>query len=479
MSTDAAFRFRAGTAVGGGHAIRCMTLAEELARLGWDCMLECNADAPEVVGALRRSSVPIAPLEQGRPVNLVVIDDYGVDATAEQVQRKRTERLFVIDDLADRPHLCETLLDPTPGVAPSMHETNVPAGCRMLLGPRYAPLRPAFRDARQDALARRAPDGINRVLVMPGQVDQADLSSLSLGAIRKALPHAEIDLVLGAGAPHLERLRGEAGKGLTLHVDVDAQAMADLMTRADLAIGAGGGGTLERCALGLPTVLVIVAENQRYVAAGLVEAGAACLVGRIEAIDVDQLAAILAGLADDLPALKAMSDGAAALCDGYGARRFAFACVAPEALKSGAAAVLRKAEIEDAELMFRWQSDPDTRRFARNPEVPAWQDHVAWLRGRLEAEDCVFAIVEEDAVPAGLVRLDRGAHTTEVSIVIAPENRSRGLGRAALGLARNLVPRDRLTAFVKPENTASQRLFADAGYAPAGDGLLHHDSRVA
>ena len=481
MSTDATFRFRANTTVGGGHAIRCMTLAEELAGLGWDCMLECNAEAPEVVGALRRCSVPLAPLEQDRPSRLVVIDDYGVDATTEQGQRARTERLFVIDDLADRWHLCEALLDPTPGVSPSMHETNIPAGCRMLLGPRYAPLRSAFRHARQAALARREPDGINRVLVMPGQADQADLASLSIRAVRAALPHAAIDLVLGAGAPHLKRLRGEAGPGpgLTLHVDIDAAAMADLMTRADLAIGAGGGGALERCALGLPTILVIVAENQRYVAAGLVDAGAARLAGRIEEIDAGHLAAILAGLSDDLSALKAMSDGAVSLCDGHGARRFAMACVAPEPLKSGACVVLRKAELEDAEAMHQWQSDPETRRYARNPEVPDWQEHVAWLKGRLDAEDCLFAIVEEDARPAGLIRLDRGAYGTEVSIVIAPESRGRGLGRAALGLARNLVPRDRLTAFVKPENTASMRLFAHAGYAASDDGLLHHDSKVA
>lgn len=474
MTLDAVFRFRAGAQIGGGHGIRCLSLAEELESLGWNCALECNDGAPDVVGALQRGKVPLASLSSAAPADLLVIDDYGVDSAAENEQRGRTNRLFVIDDLGDRGHTCEALLDPTPGVTPDRHKGNVPANCRMLLGPRFAPLRPAFRQMRPRAQARRGSATVRRVLVMPGQVDQADLATLALHAVRKALPDAAIDMVLGAGAPHRARLEREVGSDLQIHVDIDAEAMADLMTAADLAIGAGGGGALERCALALPTVLVIVADNQKFVAAGLEHAGAARIVGRIENLDCDALATILTGISGDPALLKTMSDQAGALCDGHGTRRFAVAAVAPQSLASGDAVFLRRAESDDAEQMFLWQSDPQTRKFARNPDVPAWDDHVVWLDRRLADENCLFAMVEVKGRAAGLVRIDREAEASEVSIVVAPERRGQGVGKAALALARRLVPRDRLTAFVKPENAASLKLFERAGYELAGDGLLHH-----
>ncbi len=473
MTLDAVFRFRAGTHIGGGHAIRCLSLAEELGSLGWNCALECNDEAPDVVGALRRGTVPLTNLDSATPTDLLVIDDYGVDQVLEREQRGRTNRLLVIDDLGDRRHDCEALLDPTPGVTSDRHISNVPASCRMLLGARYALLRSAFRRRRPQALERRGPDRVGRVLVMPGQVDQADLATLALHAVRSALPEAAIDIVLGAGAPHRTRLEREADSGLTVHVDIDAQAMAVLMTTADLAIGAGGGGALERCALALPTVLVVVADNQKFVAAGLEAAGAARLAGCIECLDSNALASLLASLAADPAGLKAMSEGAGALCDGYGTRRFAMAAVSTQSLASGDTVALRKVETDDAEQMFLWQSAPQTRQFARNPEVPAWDDHVVWLDRRLADEDCLFAMVELDGQAVGLVRLDRRAAGSEVSIVVAPERRGQGVGWAALALVRRLAPRDRLTAFVKPENTASLNLFERAGYVPSGDGLLH------
>ena len=479
MSLDALFRFRAGREIGGGHAIRCLSLAEELHALGWDCALACNAEATQVVGALQRSAVRLADEGADPVTDLLVIDDYGVDAAEEDRQRLRAQRLLVIDDLADHRHLCEILMDPTPGGTAALHAANVPGDCRLLLGPKFAPLRPAFRRARQRALARRGPDGIGRVLVMPGQVDQADLATLAFGAIRQALPDAEIDIVLGAGAPHRARLERDVGAGVAIHVDLDAEAMADLMVAADLAIGAGGGGALERCALALPTVLVIVADNQKHIAAGLDAVGAAHVAGWIADVDRDGLASVLEVLSAEPSRLKAMSDGAGELCDGYGTRRFAIAAVAPFKDSDAGDVMLRRAEAGDAETMYAWQSDPETRRFARNPEVPSWEGHVAWLNRKLDDEDCVFAIVEQDAKPAGLIRLDREGGDAEVSIVIAPDRRGQGLGKATLALARRLLPRDRLTAFVKPENLASKRLFEQAGYMPAQDNMLQQLPRAA
>jgi RimJ/RimL family protein N-acetyltransferase len=170
-----------------------------------------------------------------------------------------------------------------------------------------------------------------------------------------------------------------------------------------------------------------------------------------------------------------MSERAAAVCDGRGAIRLLLAMTEPAATKAGAAVRLRLATLADGERMFAWQSDPRTRRFARNPEPPKREEHWSWLRTAVSDPSRLLCIVERDGEAAGVLRLDRreeaagAAETHEVSILIDPSRYGEGLAVAALRFARDAFPGWRLIAEVLPGNDVSHALFRAAGYRQEND----------
>jgi RimJ/RimL family protein N-acetyltransferase len=154
-----------------------------------------------------------------------------------------------------------------------------------------------------------------------------------------------------------------------------------------------------------------------------------------------------------------------------GARRVAMELL-PERATDSQPVTLRPAAMDDAQVIFEWQSAPETRRFARNPQLPALEEHLAWMAGRLKRQDSVFNIVLHGGVAAGVVRLDRIGREGlrfEVSIVTAPGRHGLGIGKAALRLSRRLLPEAEFLAHVLPQNTASCALFQSAGYVPDSD----------
>lgn len=193
----------------------------------------------------------------------------------------------------------------------------------MLSGCGYALLRPAFAAARPAALARRERGGpVERLLIAMGLGDPDDATGFALTAIARTGLDVDVDIVLGSAAPHLARVRAlAAALPRPGRVLCDVSDMAGLMAGADLAFGAGGTTSWERCCLGLPTLTLVFADNQAKIAAELAAAGAIVPLGRHPGIDVGVAAAILAGLAANDDRRAAMSRTAAALCDGAGVER--------------------------------------------------------------------------------------------------------------------------------------------------------------
>jgi UDP-2,4-diacetamido-2,4,6-trideoxy-beta-L-altropyranose hydrolase len=198
----------------------------------------------------------------------------------------------------------------------------VEPGTRLLLGPAYAPVRPEFAALREAALARRG-GAVARVLVSLGLTDVGGLTAKVVDRLRPRLAGATLDVVLGADAPSLPALSRIAAhdKRMTLHVD--STDMAGLTARADIAIGAAGSTTWERCTLGLPSALLVLAENQRAAAAAVAEFGAALVVDpAAEDFDTALDRAVVRLMTD--AALRArLSAASAAACDGLGALRAA------------------------------------------------------------------------------------------------------------------------------------------------------------
>jgi UDP-2,4-diacetamido-2,4,6-trideoxy-beta-L-altropyranose hydrolase len=469
------FRTDASVAIGGGHVRRCLVLADALAEAGWTICFVCNAEAAAVVPALaQRGFAQIEPAAFGNAppsrCDLLVIDDYRLDATFEGACRAWADRILVIDDLADRRHNCDVLLDQSPDRRREHYAGLVPAHCELLLGPSYALLDPRFRAKRRQ---RRLVGKVERVFVNFGTTDTTNATALALDALDQARLGAAIDIVLGGMAPHLAALPSRIDTSrmqVALHLDVDD--MAALMQRADVAIGAGGVGALERCALGLPSAILTVANNQLANAQALGAAGAAAYWGLIGERSVSDIAAALQRLAADEAGRAAMGAAGLALVDGLGAARVRANCYAPLHAKDGRIVSLRQATEADSAAMLEWQSAPGIRAYARNPAAPAREEHECWLRAKLIDADCIFNIVMCGDGPVGILRFDRvaGRDASEISILIAADRHGIGIGGCALELGKRLLPNERIIAAIHSENGASIRMFERAGYRAAGAG---------
>jgi RimJ/RimL family protein N-acetyltransferase len=251
----------------------------------------------------------------------------------------------------------------------------------------------------------------------------------------------------------------------------DVEDMAALLAGCDMALGAGGVSSLERCCLGLPSLIVQVADNQRGNTAAMSAAGAARDLGPAQDLQIGVLASELAAVSRNRDLRESMSVAGKTLVDGLGAERVAAICRWPARVKDGRSVILRRADKDDSEIMLEWQSAPGIRAFSRHPNPPDRQCHEKWLRAKLHDPNCVLTVIELDGAAAGVLRLDRLDHKQvyEVSILIAPGRQGQGVGGAALELAAQVFPTAEMRAAINQANAASIRMFERHGYQRTGD----------
>ena len=328
----AIFRCDGGLAIGGGHVARCLTLAFGLASDGWRCAFAVSAETADTLPALGASDHVVVTLPpDNEPAHLaelfpegcalLVVDHYRRDAAFESACRPWARHILAIDDLADRPHDCDALTDPTLGREASDYKPLVPAGAALLLGPPYALLRPDFIAARPASLERRRGlRQIERLLLSFGSTDPLDATGACLEVLAERRLDLAVDIVLGSAAPHLGRVRGQAKALPRASLHVETAQMAALMARADIAFGGAGATSWERCCLGLPTIATILADNQGSIARALEKAGAIRLAGAWSDQEKNETAVSMLDLlqAINMDDLASLSTHAASICDGTG-----------------------------------------------------------------------------------------------------------------------------------------------------------------
>jgi UDP-2,4-diacetamido-2,4,6-trideoxy-beta-L-altropyranose hydrolase len=435
-----AFRADASAAIGTGHAMRCRALEEALAA---------------------RGGAAVAP---GEACDWLVVDNYSLDEKWERAQRPLAAKIAAIDDLADRRHDCELLLDQNyfPNAA-RRYDGLVPERCRKLLGPRFALLRGEFAEQRKSLGEREG--RVRRVLVSFGGVDAGNETARVI-ALLKDLGVA-VDVVVGEANPHAEALARQCAEaGFAFHRQ--ASNMAELMASADLAIGAGGSSTWERCCLGLPTLQVAIAANQVALSQAL------ALEGVVTYLGASVTAAAIRDALSSPAKLRAQSRRMMALVDGEGAKRVAAALFAsPRTVLA-----LRPARVEDAQLYFDWANDPEVRGQSFDAKPIAWTEHAAWFARRL-ADSVLLLAADEAGMPAGQARFEPRAGAWRLSYSMAAEFRGAGLAAKMLGMALQEMRRQnvahagaKLIAEVKPGNPASRRVFAALGFAEPVPGVF-------
>ena len=347
-----AFRVDAGAQIGSGHIMRTLTLADALKRegalvrfvsrqmplhfrlllgdRGHDFVaLTEPGDTPPVCDLAHSSwlgtsqscdATETALALSDRRWDWLVVDHYALDCRWETPMRARTNRIMAIDDLADRVHDCDILLDQNL-VADhgSRYVGKIPTACRALLGPHYALLQPIYAEMHVRARPRRHP--IRRILMFFGAADCDNLTGRSIAAfLQLQRTEIDVDVVLGTDNPHIKLIKQQVSGLDTIHLHVGLASLAPLMAAADLAIGACGATSWERLCVGLPALVITLADNQRPVASYLHTENLVHWIGDKDEADEPAIARALELMLQDVSLTK-WSCRCLQVCDGLGAQK--------------------------------------------------------------------------------------------------------------------------------------------------------------
>jgi len=332
---DVVFRADASPAIGSGHLMRCLSLANVMAAEGWACIF---AGIPETVSIF--SDLPsqfrwielqgshneqIETLAYALPEKAawLIADNYELDSKFESEALRISDRVMVIDDLANRPHNCNILLDQTFGRKAEDYCSLVGEGTRLLIGSDYALLREEFARVRRNIgsgpyKANNPP----RVLVSMGGTDPWNGTETALLGIGETGLDMGVLVLIGSGAPYLAEVK-RAGEKIPqkVAIRIDAPDIAAAMAECDIAIGAAGSMSWERCCLGLPSLLAIMTDNQKLIAENLAACGAALNIGDASCFTPAHISSALIYLLKDSAGLNTMRQAAYRVCDGGGALR--------------------------------------------------------------------------------------------------------------------------------------------------------------
>ncbi|GIU14653.1 MULTISPECIES: UDP-2,4-diacetamido-2,4,6-trideoxy-beta-L-altropyranose hydrolase [unclassified Shewanella] len=489
-------RTDASLIIGCGHVYRCLTLADQLTRLG--CEVEFIAG--EVAGNLNElitekgyvlHSLPVIAAQQlGSPIlgrtwqqdallteqilaqagaDWLVVDHYSLDNHWHKVvtvKAGNSYQLMVIDDLVDRVYDCDRLLDQTfeRQASDYLIDANLPA--ELLLGTDFCLLRDEFsKYAEQAKVNRLQYQGIKTILLSLGgtDIDNITTTVLKLLDVSPLADSTQVNVIIGPNNPHAEKLKKVICEArLQCRLFIAVNDIARYMTQADVAIGAAGSSAWERCALSLPALNIILADNQRTIAKRLDAQGVAISLGEPESLTAESIVAALAKCDANY---QQMSNAASQLVDGMGASRVALSMFsAKDSL--GHVIYLKRASHSDCQSLYDWQQSLETRRYALNSATPTWQEHSAWFANKIAQADSYLLMLRRNSIDVGMVRLDplSEPHHYLISIVTAPECYRQGIAKAAVMLIRQAFKLITIHATVLADNHASQALFRNTGY---------------
>lgn len=477
--------------------MRCKALADEFVRMGHVVRFVCRPQAGDLIGLLSSSGFDVTRLPTGPASNLpndsvteasqlidsaetiaalgkpdadwLIVDNYELSSTWERALRPYVGNILAIDDLANRNHDCDVLVDQNWYARESefRYKNLAPPHVKYLLGPRYALLQPVFSQLKPSLVVRSGE--IRRILVFFGAVDSTDQTSLALKVLSaRKFAHLAVDIVVGHANNNAEKISRLAAKLPHAKVHRPLASLAGLMARADLMLGAGGSVTWERCTLGLPAIIVHASENQRGFAKLLAGAGAQICLGQAGVVSAEDWSSTINQLMEDASRVSEITRAASRICDGFGVYRVTAAISKGQPLS-----VLRRAAITDENLLLDWANDTEVRQQSFSSAQITPKEHRRWLLEKLADPDCMLLIgLDKQGLPIGQVRFDCRNQRAEIDISVDSALRGNGLGKELLTRAirefrkagRQEVP----VAEIKESNLASLEMFRHAGFVASG-----------
>jgi UDP-2,4-diacetamido-2,4,6-trideoxy-beta-L-altropyranose hydrolase len=490
-----AFRTDASIDIGNGHVMRCLALASELRERGSTCIFVCRLHEGNLVEKIKNIGFDVLALPAavstdtkipgydprigenwetdaaqtvaaiGSDIDWMVVDHYAIGVEWEVFIRQSCRQVLVIDDLANRLHDADRLLDQNAGRTADDYSKLVPKKCSVLAGPQYALLRNEF-GARREASLQRHRLGLRHILINMGGVDQHNASAdiLQVLASCKLPEKATITVVLGPHAPHIANVR-QLAKMMpwSTKVLINVEDMAALMEDCDLAIGAGGSSALERCCVGLPSIIIPIADNQIAGAEALAASGGAMLASLDPSTQISLKNVITQFLTGE--ALQSASMACASITDGSGTKTLAALMLDETAPR------LRPMRESDLDQVLAWRNTTEIRRCMIHSDEISPDTHVEWFQRQRDNPDRTLLIAEAKGHPFGFVQFTgiQTRRSPEWGFYVAP-SAAKGsgnlLGRLALEYAFNTLDLQCITGRSLPENEASIRFHKKFGFRP-------------
>ena len=510
-----AIRVDASAKIGLGHLMRCMTLANHLVQFGAKVLFVCrdlsdvfskliSENGHEVVHLNRssdssfsqqkahadRSNDELLPQHANwldvswdadaadcierlaicGQIDWLIVDHYALDKRWESAMRSIAKKIMVIDDLADRQHDCDILLDQNYYVDQEVrYQALIAATTHLMLGPHYALLRPEFSIVKNDE------ERSNRFLMKPkrinicfGGVDANGDSFKALEAVTSLLNDydLQVDVILGRASPHVAHIGEWIKKYKQVELHVAPTNMAELMASADIAIGAAGSMSWERASLGVPSIAVAIAENQFKVGQDAATVGMHLFLGRASEINVAQIKTAILVLLENSCLRELFVNRSLAMCDAQGASKIARHLIDNKIN-------IRRCTLDDCENLYQWRNAEENRYNSHDSKIIPYESHQRWV-GSVTVSDEHFLLIGSDAEgPVGVLRYDFNVKSNfwMTSIYLVPGRHGKGLGKDLLIAGLDWLKSSgkqvsEIRAEIKTENKASHSVFLRAGYTP-------------
>lgn len=493
-------RVDASAQIGTGHLRRCLSLAHALRALGGDVRFvtrDLGFDSATLIAsqgfehiahlpaplqpALPSPDIPLGawaevPLEQDVADTIealhafapdwMLLNSYAFDAHwHDGVRQALGCKIAQIDDVPDRKIASDLLIDHNYSASHSAKYADCLLRKTTILGgPRFALLDPIFATAERYVFSK----SVRSVGVFMGGIDSGNHSVVALEALASAGFNGKVEVVSTTANPNLDALRACVNSRPETALSLDLPNLAGFFARHDLQIGAGGGATWERCCIGVPSLLVVVAANQNAVVPLL---AAQKVVALASEPSREAIARQLVELFADAEQRRTLGNNSREMVDGHGAMRVALAMLAQTLC-------VRPATAADAQMMFDWRGDEAIRAVSLQSGALEWHRHLAWLDRALENPACKLFVGEIGGRPVGVIRFDFASEArAEVSLYLDPALHGLGLGPRLLLAGEETVGARIIEATVLSGNRPSQRLFERCGYqlASSDQWIKQHD----
>ena len=488
MGKTLLIRADAGIHIGTGHMMRCLALAQAWQDRGGHVVFAMATEAQALEARIYEEGMELVHLTTSKPGNTkdaqelvelarnkgadwIVVDGYHFNADYQRKIKDAGLRLLFIDDCGHAEHYwADIVLNQNLHAYEGLYANRAPY-TQLVLGTRYVLLRREFLKWRN--WKREIPEVARKVLVTMGGVDPENVTLKVIRALEKVkVDGLEAVIVVGSSNHHYNELKTAVqNSNISIRLEKDVKNMPELMAWADVAVSAGGTTCWELAFMGVPFVVITLAENQRPVAEGLNNAGCAVDLGWHHNLSVSEIEDRLKSLLLDQKRRMEMAECGQRIVDGKGIIKVLSRLEMPMLR-------LRRVRQENCRLLWQWANDPAVRAASFSSEPIPWERHVEWFQQKLKDPHCLFFIaIDSKGVPIGQVRFDITNSEAIISVSIAKEFRGKGFGTKLIQIAsKQIFVNSHISvihAYVKQSNKASVRAFIKAGFQNVGITSFH------